>query len=77
MLGDACSKGLPVCKNLMLERFSKLNIDIDTHAVISGDEAFVGRMCHSCVSALYRFQKLELGTCQSIDAVDPIVTSHR
>ena len=77
MLGDACSKALPVCKRLMLERFSELNIDIYIHAVISGDDAFVGRMCRSCVSALYRFQKLELSTRQSInDAVDPIVTSH-
>ena len=62
MLSDACSNALPVLKRPMLERFSELNIDIDIHAVISDDEGFVGRMCHSCVSALYRFQKLELST---------------
>ena len=78
MLSDVCSKALAVWKRLMLERFSELNIDIDIHAVISGDDGFIGRMCNSCVSALYRFQKLELSTHQSInDAVDAIVTSHR
>ena len=59
----------------MLERFSELNINKDIHTVISGD-GFVGRMCRSCVSALYRFQKLELSTPQSInDTVDAIITS--
>ena len=77
MLSDAFSKALPIWKRLVAERFDELKIDVDVNELLShDDDGYVGRMCRSCVSALYRLEKLESSTRKNVDdAVDCIIST--
>ena len=76
MLSDGCSKALPIWKRLVAERFDELKIDFDVNELLSHDDGYVERMCHSCVSALYRLERLESSTRKNVDdAVDCIIST--
>ena len=76
MLSHSCAKILPVWEKLLSERFSELGTSINVQNIIS-DGSFTGKMCRSCVSALSRFQKLELSIRKNIeDAADAILDNN-
>lgn len=78
MLGDSCSKALPVWKRLVADRLSELSVDVNVNEVLSDGDGFVGRMCRPCVSSMQRLNTLECSTRANVaDAVEAIMNSSR